>query len=492
MSDETRIKVQKMLQAATECNRRCAEQLFAASEIMGNRELFACGDAPDTIPPDWPDTLRLVPLVRQFPGYGGEALNDSLVDSVYFMTNLNTSGAGSMAGAPSNAYIVPLVAGKVISNSRITLPQSNVRFLGQLAPGHLSVNGTTRFNSSELVVFGGSNALWEYFSIRCSDSPVDSTLTGSHGPFSVYNGINGSLSGVVLAHLSVHYGSDDNGSIFYDSQNVSLYRILAGHGVSRRHVGGKSDNAFVLGGGSSRITAFQNLMMHSGRSPLIQEVGLAQAVNGLTYHTSTDSTSNQIYGINTGGRPGVNQRTNFHDNLDIRFNGTVSRVWTGQGGGSTLDLYSDNNQYRDCAGNYTDMGFTSSVANVGNRNAPKHAMPELPSITDLTQLEAFMLPRAGNHVCRDSIDDDIISIINNCSAPVIEKTASDYFADPWPAGPTKPALTIWDQSSPDGLTDAAKAVFDIPAGSNLVAPNDGSWEAVVDYHTKGLLSRSVL
>lgn len=44
MSDEVRIQVQQMLQEATECTRRCAELLFEASEIMGNRELFACAD----------------------------------------------------------------------------------------------------------------------------------------------------------------------------------------------------------------------------------------------------------------------------------------------------------------------------------------------------------------------------------------------------------------------------------------------------------------
>lgn len=433
----------------------------------------------------------LTPLIREFPGYGGEALNDSDVTSVYFMENLNSSGAGSIAGAPSNAYVVPLVAGKIISNSRITLPQSNIRFLGQLAPGHLSINGTTTFNSQELVVFAGSNALWEYFTIRCSDNPTNVALTGSHGPFSVYNGINGSLSGVVLSHLSVHYGSDDSGSVFYDSQNITLYRLLSGHGITTAPVGGKSDNGILLGGGSNRITFFQNLLRNSGRSPLIQEVELAQAVNTLVYHTSADSTSNQIYGINTGGRPAVNQKTNFHDNLEIRFNGTVSAIWTGQGGGSTLDLYANNNQYKDCSNTFINMGFRSTVANVGNRNAPKHAMPELPRITDLTQLQSYLLPRSGNHICSDEMHDDVINTVANCLVPAVERTASDYFANPWPVGPSKPALTIWDQSSPDGLSDAAKEACGIAPGTNLLSPNDGRWEGVVDFHSGGLLSESI-
>ena len=333
--------------------------------------------------------------------------------------------------------------------------------------------------------------MWEHFSIRSSDNPTNVEKTGAHGPFSLHDGPSGSLSGVVLSHLSLHYGSDDSGSTFYDSTDITLYRLLVGHAVTMNHAGGKKNNGILVAGGSSRLTLFQNLMMTSGRSPLIQEVELAQSVNTVVYHTDRDGTSNQIFAISQSGRPAVSQEVNFHDNLDIRHNGTASNVWTGQSSGSTLDLYANNNQYRNCAGVYTDMGFHSSVSDVGNRNSPKHSMPSLPIITDLTQLESFLLPRVGNYLTRDSLDDDVINIINNCSTPAVEKTASDYFSNPWPVGPTKPALTIWDQSSPDGLSDAAKEAFGIAPGTNLLSPNDGRWEAVVDFHSGGLLSASI-
>ena len=52
-----------------------------------------------------PGQCDLLPLQRKYPGYGGEALNDSAVNSVYFMTNLNTSGPGSISAAPSGSYV---------------------------------------------------------------------------------------------------------------------------------------------------------------------------------------------------------------------------------------------------------------------------------------------------------------------------------------------------------------------------------------------------
>ena len=125
---------------------------------------------PPPIPEVPHDVCDLVPLKRVFPGYGGEALNDSAVNSVYFMTNLNTSGPGSITAAPSGSYIVPLIAGKILSNTSLVLSQNNIRFLGQLAPGHLSINGSTTFNPAPTVRFAGNNALWEHFSIRASDS----------------------------------------------------------------------------------------------------------------------------------------------------------------------------------------------------------------------------------------------------------------------------------------------------------------------------------
>ena len=239
-----------------------------------------------------PGQCDLVPLQRDFPGFGGEALNDSAVDEVYFMTTLNPTGAGSISAAPSGSYIVPLVAGKIVSNTAVQLNQSNIRFLGQLAPGHLSINGSTVYNPSTTVRFNGSNALWEFFSIRSSDVPASGDQT-SHGPFAVENNNNG----VVLSHLSVHYGDDDSGYVWNSTSNVTFYRMLVGHAANNLGNGsGRNPNyGLFVGGGSDSLTLFQNVMMTQGRSPHIQNTDLAQAVNNIVYHAGTSSVSNQIF-----------------------------------------------------------------------------------------------------------------------------------------------------------------------------------------------------
>jgi len=252
--------------------------------------------------------------------------------------------------------------------------------------------------------------------------------------------------------------------------------------------GGNPNYGLLVGGGSRNITMFQNVMMTAGRSPHVQNADNTQSVNNVVYHAGVGSTSNQLYGIYS---PARTVHVNFHDNLDIRFDTRASKIWTGQSRPTLLEVYANNNQWRNCADNYANMGFHSSVPDTGTIVPSPHAMPSLPTITDLTTLEDFLLPRVGNFLTRDALDDDVMRYVSSCSMPPVFDTASDYFTDPWLAGPTKPALTFWDRSSPDGLSDAAKEVFGIAPGTNLLSPNDGRWEAVVDFHSGGLLSASI-
>lgn len=425
-------------------------------------------------------------LQRQFPGFGGEALNDSLVNSVYFITTLNPTGPGSISAAPSNAYIVPLVAGNITTSSSISMAQNNIRVLGQLAPGHLAIDGTTTVQPRPLLSIDGSNVLFEFLSLRSGDAPSGNS---SHAPFDV---IDGNV-GIVISNVSAHYGGDDSGSVWNPgTSDVTFYRILAAHAANSGPGGsGANPNYGLMAGGSSnRTTMFQNVMQTTGRSPLFQTVREGQAVNNITYGSGGTSQILAVTTGQTGGLQGGTMDINFHDNLDIRPNGNASQIWMGEAAGWTLETYRNNHQWRNCAGVYTNVG-TTGLANQGTFIASPHSMPALPVITDLAQLEATLLPKVGNYLCRDAIDDDAISIINSCVVNPIEITASNYFADPWPVGPSKPALTIWDQSSPDGISDAAKVACGIDPATNLLSPNDGRWEAVVDFHTNGLLSASV-
>ena len=444
---------------------------------------------PDSIPAD--SIPALTPLQRRFPGHGGEAIDDKSVTGVYFMTNLNTSGAGSLAAAPSNAYIVPLVAGEIKSDTTILMAQNNVRFLGQLAPGRISIDGSTVFNREPLVEFRGSNALWEYLTLKAGDVNLTEGKNISHSPFTVRRG----AVGVVMANVSVYYGDDDSGSTWDPgTSDVTFYRMLIALAADRGALGGNVDYGMLSGGGSANITYFQNIFVTDGRAPNMTNTR-GQVDNNITYTTS--GVTNQM--ISFSGQSGIPQAEyNYTNNLDIRPAGGASTVWLGQSNSQnpfthTLEAYLNNNNYRSCTSGYIPMGtatttsFNDAGTNVSGLIADvPFSQPTLPSITDPAILESTLIPVVGNSLHRESIDTDVISIVSTCAPKPNETTASNYYSDPWPTGPTKAPINIWDTTSPDGLSDSAKAVFGLPPGTNLLSPNDGRWEAVVQYHT-GLL-----
>ena len=439
---------------------------------------------------------NVVPLQRQYPGYGGEALNDSLINNVYFMTNLNLSGPGSLFAAPSGSYIVPLVAGEIQKPAYSVLSTPNLRFLGQLAPGRVSMDGDTTQNNGPTLELTGSNCLWEYITFKSGDD--SSPNQNSHRPFSV----EGGAKGVVMSHVSAHYGNDDSASIWDPgTENITFYRSLFAYGADRVAFNSNPDYGNTIGGGSQRISLFQNAYIADGRTPLFQNT-IGQAENNITY---TNSGVTNLLQVSSAAAGISTAQYNYQNNLDIQSTNGASSVWLGQRNTTgttthTMLAYLQNNNYRTCAnpntyvpmGTQTSSSFNDAGADVSELiTSTPFSMPTLPSITDMAELEAALLPVVGNSCVRDAIDQAAISLIQSCSTKPNQITASNYFTDPWPAGPTKPPLTIWDQSSPDGLTDAAKAACGIAAGTNLLSPNNGRWEAVVDFHTNGLLSASV-
>ena len=464
-------------------------------QIVDTKPLSSSSESQEE-PAQTSGSLTLAPLQRSFPGYGGEALDETSVTGVYFMTNLNASGPGSLTAAPSNAYIVPLVAGEIKSDIGIVLSQSNVRFLGQLAPGRISLDGSSVYNNAPLVEFNGSNTLWQYLTLKSGDSDLGAGIAISHSPFTVRRG----AVGVVLANMSVHYGDDDNGSVWdTGTSDVTFYRMLVAFATDRGALGGNVDYGFINGGGSKNVSVFQNLFVVDGRAPLMQNT-TGQVDNNITYTGS--GVTNQLQ--SSPAAAGLtNAQYNYTNNLNISNGLSGSQgVWLGQHNtvhGVTppthsLRAYLANNNFRRCSGGgYLPMiTFTSNASNDAGGDVTPYItntpfnMPTLPSITDPATLESTLIPVVGNSLYRDAIDTDIISIVSSCEPKPNETTASNYFANPWPTGPTKEPITIWDTASPDGLSDSAKAVFGFPPGANLLSPNDGRWEAVVQHYT-GLL-----
>ena len=156
-----------------------------------------------------------------FPGAQGFGANASGARgpsaSVYVVTNLNDSGAGSFRDAVSarNRYVVFRVGGIINITTRI-VPQPNVTIAGQTAPGQ----GITIYGNG-LSYSNSNNTVTRYIRYRMGvggDSGKDGVTIAS-----------GDL--MMFDHLSTSWGRDETFSISGTGSNITLQDCMIAMGL---------------------------------------------------------------------------------------------------------------------------------------------------------------------------------------------------------------------------------------------------------------------
>lgn len=214
--------------------------------------------------------MAVMPLSAQqlaFPGaegFGKYAVGGRN-GSVYHVTNLNDSGAGSLRDAVSqpNRIVVFDVAGVIKLQSRLVF-KNNLYVAGQTAPGE----GITVYGNG-VSFSGASNTIVRYLRFRMGvngDSGKDAA--------GVSNGTN-----MIFDHLSVSWGRDETFSISSDGKgdlgNITIQNSIISQGLLTHSAGGlmQADN----------ITLYRNLYAdNSTRNNKIK--GKNQYVNNIVYN----------------------------------------------------------------------------------------------------------------------------------------------------------------------------------------------------------------
>ena len=214
--------------------------------------------------------MAVMPLSAQqlaFPGaegFGKYAVGGRN-GSVYHVTNLNDSGAGSLRDAVSqpNRIVVFDVAGVIKLESRLVF-KNNLYVAGQTAPGE----GITVYGNG-VSFSGANNTIVRYLRFRMGvggDSGKDAA--------GVANGTN-----MIFDHLSVSWGRDETFSISSDGKgdlgNITIQNSIMSQGLLTHSAGGlmQADN----------ITLYRNLYAdNSTRNNKIK--GKNQYVNNIVYN----------------------------------------------------------------------------------------------------------------------------------------------------------------------------------------------------------------
>ncbi len=143
---------------------------------------------------------------------------------VYFVTNLDDSGAGSFRDAVSKPgrFVIFKVGGVIKLASAIAVA-ANTTIAGQTAPGEgIVLLGKVSFS-------GSSNTIARYLRIRYGDTTQNQDASG------ISNGAN-----IILDHMTFTWGTDEVFSINWDSKgtspdNITLQNCIIGQGLHRHN-----------------------------------------------------------------------------------------------------------------------------------------------------------------------------------------------------------------------------------------------------------------
>lgn len=240
--------------------------------------------------------------------------------SLYHVTNLNDSGAGSFRDAvsSSNRIIVFDVSGVINLESALVI-KNNITILGQTAPGEgVQIYG-------DRISFSGANdVIVRYLRMRMGVGG-----TSGKDAVGIANGKN-----MIFDHISALWGRDENFSVSWDNKgtepsNITIQNSIIGQGLQTHSCGG----LIQTNGG---VTQYRNLFIENKtRNPKVK--GLHQYVN------------NVVYNWGNGGCY-IMGDTEASSWADIRNNYFVKGPWDGATapftrGTPTFTYYGDGNYY---------------------------------------------------------------------------------------------------------------------------------------------------
>jgi hypothetical protein len=390
-----------------------------------------------------------LPFFSGAEGFGGTftgspAAGNWFADAtVYHVTNLNDSGAGSLRGAfvekSANKIIVFDVAGtiKLTSGSLDIKNISNYYIAGQTAPGPVTIYGdTTQITHSNNTV--NSNIILRYLTFRRGSNTSGNTdaLTFAGGST---DGSGAVATNMIVDHVSTSWGTDENMSVANNNTNVTVQYALISDALRTDHAYGSLIRPRI----ASNVTYQHNLYVNNAsRQP---RPGSYNATT-LTF----DFRNNVVY--NWRDRPGYSGGSSEAEQEFVNMNYVGNYMIAGpattsnQTGTFLVDKNVDLTAYNK--GNYVDSDKGVNPGGIPNGAERGSNMIQLNApVTDqhLTQVGtpfaassvttqaapaaySQTVSYAGNYWwSRDSIDTRIVNNVLNNTSPVggVAATAPD-------------------------------------------------------------------
>ncbi len=394
-------------------------------------------------------TFSLAQDTLAFPGaegYGRLACANQPAKSVYYVTNLNNSGPGSLRAALSqgNRYVLFKVAGTITLSSVINVTNDNIYLAGQTAFKNGGEGITLRSDGNHgggLISVSGDHFVIRYIRLR-RGAGVAGEVSGDC--------INFFGDHWMMDHCSVSWSTDENigasnsryGTMQYSVSSEGLY--FSTHAYSTI----ASNNAYQTGhskGGlwgysgnpSHNVSIYRNLFAHNdGRNPQIASPGSShEVVNNLLYN-------NRYFNIaiddlsSSGNTDGMS--TNIVKNLLIPGSDTrVSRHMVHAAGVATNQIFMQGNigvhRTNDTQSEWIEVGTYGTPSGQDGRSFTPFSTPlqsKYASLPNAAGLEQIVLADVGANLAPDLVDQRIFNDVMN-RTPTSAKTVQGTNSNDW-------------------------------------------------------------
>lgn len=252
--------------------------------------------------PAFPTLANNAPAFPGAVGYGrnSEGARAGNGRSVYVVTNLNNSGAGSLRDAlsQSNRIVVFNVSGVIDLNKEVLVFKDNQTVLFQTAPGdgiELYNGRTSSTNADNLIV--------RYMRMRTGRQVDGSDNTDAGGAAYGHDQI--------YDHCSFTWATDENFSLNNDKQNYPLYNITLQNSIIGQGCQNHSCGGLIQTGDKNGVTIFRNLLIDN-KTRNFKVKGLNQFVNNVLYNWGNGAA------YNMGGESAGHSNTVIENNYFIK------------------------------------------------------------------------------------------------------------------------------------------------------------------------------
>jgi autotransporter-associated beta strand protein len=407
--------------------------------------------------------------------------------TVYHVTNLNDTGAGSLRDAlsQSNRFVVFDVGG-IINLSSVVTVASNITIAGQTAPGGIQVYG------NRVAFHGANNLISRHWAVRGSSS------MGRNDTASLVRG-----QSMIWDHMSITWGVDSNFDINPDSgqiiDNLTIQNSIIGQGLDSV---GHSTGQLLQPGDGRRTSIIKNLYTDNAtRNPKVK--GENEFINNVVYGWESAAyimggDSEGISHANAEGNYFIYGVANRYDHTGAYININPSAPFSG--GNANFDIYGNDNWVDGNRNGLLDGSLVTSYPG-SDVVATPHAFPTTASMT-AQQAVPYVMANVGPNITRDVVDTRLVSEVNSYGAfggvilresdlfpsygtnPAylnprarLNDTDNDGMADNWEtARGLNPAnSTDWKNLNGAGYARLEEYINELGSNGNAVTSTGGAW-----------------